>query len=108
MEQVLGNLVSNALRYSPEGGRISLVANQTRSGVVICVADDGSGIAPDILPYIFERSYRGDPSRSGNESGLGLAIAKSIVELHRGRIHAESDGQTGSAFFITLPQKIST
>jgi signal transduction histidine kinase len=108
MEQVLGNLVSNALRYSPEGGRISLVANQTRSGVVIRVADDGSGIAPDVLPYIFERSYRGDPSRSGNESGLGLAIAKSIVELHRGRIHAESDGQTGSAFFITLPQKIST
>jgi signal transduction histidine kinase len=65
------------------------------------VIDNGSGIPADILPHIFERSYRGDESRSGNESGLGLAIAKSIVELHGGSIRAESsDG--GSIFNITI------
>jgi signal transduction histidine kinase len=107
MEQVLGNLVSNALRYTPAGGEISLSANQPfdeaqgEGGVVLCVKDNGSGIPPEILPHIFERSYRGDESRSGDESGLGLAIAKSIVELHGGSIRAESD-ESGSEFLITL------
>lgn len=101
MEQVLGNLVSNALRYTPEGGEISLSANQAEGSLVVSVKDNGSGIPPEVLPYIFERSYRGDSSRSGSESGLGLAIVKSIVELHGGSIHAKSDG-TGSEFFITF------
>jgi two-component system sensor histidine kinase BaeS len=101
MEQVLGNLVSNALRYTPEGGEISLSAKQSKGSLVVSIKDNGSGISPDVLPHIFERSYRGDTSRSGNESGLGLAIAKSIVELHGGSIRAES-GKNGSEFFITL------
>jgi two-component system sensor histidine kinase BaeS len=101
MEQVLGNLVSNALRYTPEGGEISLSAKQSKGSLVVSIKDNGSGISPDVLPHIFERSYRGDTSRSGNESGLGLAIAKSIVELHGGNIRAESD-ETGAEFFITL------
>jgi signal transduction histidine kinase len=101
MEQVLGNLVSNALRYTPEGGEICLAAQQERGNLILRVKDNGSGIPPDILPHIFERSYRGDPSRSGDESGLGLAIAKSMVELHGGSIHAESLG-AGSEFFITM------
>lgn len=108
MEQVLGNLVSNALRYTPRGGEIRLSAafsepeDQARQ-LVLSVADTGSGIAPEILPHIFERSYRGDPSRSGDESGLGLAIAKSIVELHGGSIQVESTQGMGSRFSIILP-----
>jgi signal transduction histidine kinase len=101
MEQVLGNLVSNALRYTPEGGKILLSAKQVQGKLIMLVKDNGSGIPAEILPHIFERSYRGDESRSGTESGLGLAIAKSIVELHGGSIHAESD-ETGSRFSITM------
>jgi two-component system, OmpR family, sensor histidine kinase BaeS len=86
MEQVLGNLVSNALRYTPEGGEIWLNGRQAEGGVILEVVDNGSGISPEIVPHIFERSFRGDSSRSGDESGLGLAIAKSIVELHGGEI----------------------
>jgi signal transduction histidine kinase len=67
----------------------------------VSVIDNGSGIPAEILPHIFERSYRGDESRSGNESGLGLAIVKSIVELHSGRIDAKS-GKDGSEFSITF------
>jgi two-component system sensor histidine kinase BaeS len=103
MEQVLGNLVSNALRYTPEGGQIRLSARQAGGGLVLSVTDSGSGIPPEILPHIFERSYRGDPSRSGDESGLGLAISRSIVELHGGRIRVESVPGKGSRFIIELP-----
>jgi signal transduction histidine kinase len=92
MEQVLGNLVSNALRYTPEGGEIRLTATQAAGGVVLAVTDTGSGIPPEVLPHIFERSYRGDAARQGTESGLGLSIAKSIVELHGGKISAQSGG----------------
>jgi signal transduction histidine kinase len=102
MEQVLGNLVSNALRYTPEGGEISLLANQFEGGLVLAIKDSGSGILPEVLPYIFERSYRGDPSRSGNESGLGLAIVKSIVELHGGNIRVENNPERGACFKIEL------
>jgi two-component system, OmpR family, sensor histidine kinase BaeS len=101
MEQVIGNLVSNALRYTPEGGEILLSAKQAEGSLVVSVQDNGSGIPSETLPHIFERSYRGDESRSGTESGLGLAIAKSIVELHGGSIHAKSD-KSGSSFSITL------
>jgi signal transduction histidine kinase len=101
MEQVLGNLVNNALRYTPKGGKILLSAKQVNGSLIVSVQDNGNGIPAEILPHIFERSYRGDESRSGTESGLGLAIAKSIVELHGGGIHAESD-EIGSRFSITL------
>jgi two-component system sensor histidine kinase BaeS len=103
MEQVLGNLVSNALRYTPEGGEIRLSAKQVEGNLVAGVTDNGSGISPEILPHIFERSYRGDSSRSGNESGLGLAIAKSIVELHGGSLQVESKLGEGSQFIIEIP-----
>jgi two-component system sensor histidine kinase ResE len=102
MEQVLENLVGNALRYTPGGGTIRLSASQDRGMVTLSVTDSGSGIPEDILPHIFERSYRGDPSRSGDESGLGLAIAKSIVELHGGSIRVESESGSGSVFIFTL------
>ena len=99
MEQVLGNIVSNALRYTPEGGEISLSAKQTDGSLIVSVKDNGSGISPEVLPHIFERSYRGDPSRSGNESGLGLAIAKSIVELHGGESVLKADQMEEASFY---------
>jgi two-component system sensor histidine kinase BaeS len=104
MGQVLGNLVSNSIRYTGgklEGGKIFLSAQQIEGRLIVSVRDNGNGIPVEILPHIFERSYRGDPSRSGNESGLGLAIVKSLVELHGGNIQAKSDG-TGSQFSIIL------
>lgn len=100
MEQVLGNLVSNALRYTATDGEIRLEAKQLNGSLSVSVVDNGSGIPAEILPHIFERSYRGDESRSGNESGLGLAIAKSIVEYHGGNIRAESD-KNETQFIIT-------
>jgi two-component system sensor histidine kinase BaeS len=107
MEQVLGNLVSNALRYTPEGGEIRLSGKQVAGQVILGVEDTGNGIQPEVLPNIFERSYRGDPSRSGNESGLGLAIVKSIVELHGGRVQVSSEGAgKGSRFLIFFPIQV--
>ncbi len=103
MEQVLGNLVSNALRYTPEGGEIWLNGRQVEGGVILEVVDNGNGISPEIVPHIFERSFRGDSSRSGDESGLGLAIAKSIVELHGGEIGVESKAGQGCRFWILIP-----
>ena len=103
MGQVLENLVSNALRYTPEGGEIRLKGSRVAGSMILEVQDNGAGISPEILPFIFERSYRGDPSRSENQSGLGLAIAKSIVELHGGVISAESRPGNGSCFSIRIP-----
>jgi signal transduction histidine kinase len=105
MVQVLGNLVSNALRYTPAGGQISLAAAQRGNNVLLTVQDNGVGIAPDELPRIFDRFYRGDEARqaSEGESGLGLAIAKSLVELHGGTITVESALGEGATFTIFLP-----
>lgn len=106
MAQVLGNLISNALRYTPEGGQITLSARQQADAVVLAVQDNGVGISPEALAHVFERFYRGDASRQqqDGESGLGLAIARSLVETHGGRITANSDGiGCGSTFSIYLP-----
>lgn len=104
--QVLSNLIANALRFTPEGGQLTLSAESTNTGVLIRVRDDGPGIPPEDLPFVFDRFYKGDKSRSRNQgegSGLGLAIAKSIVEGHGGRIWAESQPGEGAAICFTLP-----
>ncbi len=105
MVQVLGNLVTNALRHTPEGGSVTLTAAQQADKVALTVTDTGSGIAPDDLPKVFDRFYRADPSRTsdGDESGLGLAIARSIVEAHKGTITAESTLGKGTTMTILLP-----
>jgi two-component system sensor histidine kinase BaeS len=111
MIQVLGNLVSNALRYTPEGGEILLAAEQRETDILLKVQDSGPGIASEDISHIFERFYRSDKSRPQNgESGLGLAIAKSIVDAHGGTIRAESTAQKGAKFIITFPsdQSVTT
>jgi len=135
--QVLGNLITNALRYTPDRGRIILAAQLSLPGaapqriptprqvgdsgvpnlfgpfsgqaqgcvVVLTVQDNGEGIAADVLPHVFDRFYRGESARSqpDGESGLGLAIAKSIVEAHGGTITAASTLGQGTTFTLTLP-----
>lgn len=104
MAQVLGNLVSNALRYTPAGGEIVLSAAAEPDAVCLGVADTGAGIAPDALPHIFDRFYRADPARAESDaSGLGLAIAKSLVEAHGGTIGVDSTPGHGAAFTVRLP-----
>lgn len=104
LARVLGNLVSNSLRYTPSGGEIALRARrEDGKGVRITVSDSGKGIAPDALQYIFDRLYRADSARSSEESGLGLAIARSIVEAHGGSITAESALGKGTTMSILLP-----
>jgi two-component system, OmpR family, sensor histidine kinase BaeS len=105
LSQVLDNLIGNAFRYTPKGGEIGLCASTDGDSVCIQVRDNGSGIPPEELPYIFDRFYRGDKARQpGGESGLGLAIAKSIVEAHGGSITAESVAGNGSVFSISMPR----
>ncbi|HYF64702.1 MAG TPA: ATP-binding protein, partial [Herpetosiphonaceae bacterium] len=105
MARVLNNLVSNALRYTPAGGQVTLAARSVAAGVELEVADTGEGIAAEHLPNIFERFYRADSSRHEHTggSGLGLTIVKSIVELHGGSIRADSREGQGTRFTITLP-----
>jgi two-component system sensor histidine kinase BaeS len=104
MSQVLDNLVANAMRYTPAGGTIELGAQAGAQAVSLSVRDTGSGISAEDLPYIFDRFYRVDAARQQTgESGLGLAIARSIVEAHGGSIRAVSVLTEGTTFTITLP-----
>lgn len=105
MLQVLHNLLSNALRHTPAGGRVTIDGWQEGATVVIAVADTGAGIDPRDLPNIFERFYRADPSRARTSggSGLGLAIARAVVEAHGGRIRATSEPGRGTTIQFALP-----
>jgi two-component system OmpR family sensor kinase/two-component system sensor histidine kinase BaeS len=108
LNQVLSNLISNSLRHTPQGGRISIetesITGEERS-VRIIVKDTGEGIAPEDLPFIFDRFWRGDRSRSErSHSGLGLAITKQLVHAHGGTIEAQSEPGKGTTFTIQLPQ----
>jgi signal transduction histidine kinase len=105
MAQVLGNLMDNALRYTPQGSCIMLSARRSTEGVELHVRDNGPGIEPEELSHIFDRFYRVDKSRQREEggSGLGLAIAKSIVEQHGGQIRADSRLGEGVTFIVEIP-----
>jgi two-component system phosphate regulon sensor histidine kinase PhoR len=103
VEQVLVNLLHNAIKFSHSGGRISCVAKIEGDDILVSVVDTGIGIPVDDLPRIFERFYKADKARAGGGTGLGLAIAKHIVEAHGGKIWAESSEGKGSKFTFTLP-----
>ena len=104
LAQVLNNLVSNALRHTPQGGQVTLSAAENNGDMLLTISDAGHGIPAEDLPYIFNRFYRGDEARQQNgESGLGLAIARSIVQAHGGSIAVDSTLNAGTTFTITLP-----
>jgi signal transduction histidine kinase len=105
VHQVLFNLLDNAVRFTPSGGRVTITASRRNGAVDIAVTDTGPGIAPEHLPRLFERFYRVDRARSRDEggTGIGLAIARSVVEAHGGRIWAESEPGKGSTFTFQLP-----
>jgi signal transduction histidine kinase len=105
LHQVLFNLVDNAMRFTPRGGTVTVSARVESGAVHVAVADTGSGIAPEHLPRLFERFYRVDHGRAREEggTGIGLAIARSVVEAHGGTIAAESEPGRGSVFRFDLP-----
>lgn len=103
IESVLTNLLHNAIKFTPPGGKIIVTAYQDNNEVVFSIQDTGVGIAPDDLARIFERFYKADQSRSGGGTGLGLSIARHTVEVHGGRIWAESAPGQGSIFYFSLP-----
>jgi PAS domain S-box-containing protein len=105
LQQVIGNLLSNAIKFTPEGGRVELWLERSGEGLSIIVSDTGAGIDPANLPYIFDRFRQNDPSSSQRQGGLGLglALAKHLVELHGGTIEAASEGiGFGSTFTVKL------
>ena len=110
LSQVFSNLIDNALKYTPKGSRIELQALVTKTGEIeIAVRDNGPGIPAEDLPHIFERFYRVDKGRSRETggTGLGLSIVKHIVQLHGGRIWAESEVGRGTAILMRLPRNIT-
>jgi two-component system phosphate regulon sensor histidine kinase PhoR len=103
IEQVLVNLIHNAIKFTPPGGRIAVSAKAEPEAVVFSVSDTGVGIAKEDLPRIFERFYKSDRSRATKGTGLGLSIAKHVIENHEGRLWVESTPGQGSTFHFSLP-----
>jgi signal transduction histidine kinase len=105
LHQVVANLVHNAVRHSPADGTVEVVASRRDGGVEIAVSDDGPGIPEADAQRVFERFYRADAARSASDggAGLGLAIARWIVELHGGEIHPELRAPHGCRMVVTIP-----
>lgn len=107
LQQVLGNILDNAVRHTPAGGSVTVSVGRASADAVVTITDTGDGIPPEDLERVFERFYRVDPSRvaaDGSGSGLGLTIARAIVEAHGGRLSADSEGPgKGTTLTVTLP-----
>ena len=103
LERAIVNLINNAIKFTPEGGAVRVLARPDGAGVTIEVADNGSGIEPQDLPRVFERFYKADRARRAGGTGLGLAVVKHTAEAHGGRVEAESRLGEGSSFRIWLP-----
>jgi two-component system, OmpR family, phosphate regulon sensor histidine kinase PhoR len=104
LEVVIGNVVDNALKYAGDGAEVEVGVRGRAGEVEIAVSDTGVGIAPEHLPHVFERFFRGEQSRSSPGSGLGLAVVKHIVEAHGGRARAESRAGEGAVVRLVLPE----
>jgi len=103
MERVVGNLIGNAIKYTPEGGAIRVMMGRQNGHVTVAVRDTGRGIPAHELPHLFERYRRVRDKHRTEGTGLGLFIAKTIVEAHGGQIHVESAPGIGSTFTVLLP-----
>ena len=110
LQQVMWNLLSNAIKFTPRGGRVQAVLRPVNSHVEVAVSDTGQGIAPEFLPFVFERFRQADASTTRKHGGLGigLSIVKSIVELHGGTVRAMSPGEgCGATFVVSLPLSLA-
>ncbi len=106
ISRVLSNLIENAVRYTPEGGEAHVSVTPSNEGVHVSVADTGQGISAEDLPYIFDRFFRAEKSRSKGGTGLGLAIAQKIVEAHGRKISVSSRLNTGTTFAFDTPLSV--
>jgi signal transduction histidine kinase len=101
---MLGNLLDNAIKYTPDGGAVAVAVRATPDhSISIAVKDSGIGIFEKDLPHIFDRFYRGDPSRSQAGAGLGLSFARAVARAHGGEITVESSQLSGATFRVELP-----
>jgi two-component system OmpR family sensor kinase len=105
IQQVLRNLVGNAVQHTPAGTPVTVTITTQDGETVVAVTDEGDGIAPEHLPHVFERFYRADPSRSGGSSGLGLAIVEAIVTAHGGTVGVASVPGQGTTVRVTFPTR---
>jgi len=103
LEQALANLIDNAIKYTPAGGRVEVTASQQDQEAIISVKDNGIGIPAAEIPRIWERLYRGDKSRSQKGLGLGLCLVKAVIQAHHGKVEVESAPDQGSEFSVHLP-----
>jgi heavy metal sensor kinase len=105
LRQVLANLVDNAIKYTPSGGRVTVTARRDNASVRFEVSDTGVGIASHDLPHVWDRLYRGDQSRTERGLGLGLSLVRAIVVAHRGTVDVEAEPGRGSTFIVELPMR---
>ena len=103
IEQILLILLDNAMRHTPSGGRVDVIVDRDGQDATIAVRDTGEGIPPDVVPFVFDRFYRGDPSREGRSAGLGLAIARGLAAAHRGSLELQSEVGAGTTITLRLP-----
>jgi signal transduction histidine kinase len=103
LEQVAANLIDNAVKYTPPGGRVEVTVERDGNRALLRVRDTGAGIPADELPCIWDRLFRGDQSRAERGLGLGLSLVKAIVEAHGGTVEVESEPGRGSTFTVALP-----
>ena len=104
IQQVIGNLIDNAIKYTADGGRVEVHIQQKNERIVITIKDNGIGMQPEEIPKIWDRLYRGEKSRSQRGLGLGLSFVRAIVLAHKGQIDVTSEPGHGSTFVVSLPQ----
>ena len=103
MRQVIGNLLDNAVKYTPTGGRVEVEARRSGPDATVAVTDSGEGIGAEDIPRIFDRLYRADKSRTQRGLGLGLSLVRAVLYAHGGAIDVQSTPGAGSRFQFTLP-----
>jgi signal transduction histidine kinase len=104
LQRMVANLLDNAIKYTPAGGRVSVSVKEGQEQVIVAISDSGIGIDEKSLPRIFERFYRGDESRSTPGNGLGLSLVGALVHAHGGEIQVESSPGKGTRFTVVLPK----